>query len=218
MYNCVYNFTCAFVCIACAIWNTLITVGKIYQKLNSQLYVHGSVHRESNLITVQQDAAYSVYYISVGSSTCFVFWHPSSGARTAVITASGINISSSVFYSLQSIDTRITLFHAATCFKHMCSSSGDQNCITQPLVSSHLSVTVPCTPTCVMIQMLYNTLFFYVLLTVHLSIFFSVINQFDAQNFCFTISLFHASTCFEHMWSSSGGQNCITQPLVSSHL
>jgi len=36
------------------------------------------------------------------------------------------------------------------------------------------------------------------LLTVHLSIFISVINQLDAQNFCFTISLFHASTCFEH--------------------
>ena len=32
---------------------------------------HGSVHRESNLITVQQVATYSVYYISVGSSTCF---------------------------------------------------------------------------------------------------------------------------------------------------
>ena len=59
---------------------------------------------------------------------------------------------------------------------------------------------------------------FIVLLTVHLSIFISVINQLDAQNFCFTISLFHASTCFEHMCSSSGGQNCITQPLVSSHL
>ena len=27
-----------------------------------------------------------------------------------------------------------------------------------------------------------------------------------------------ASTCFEHMCLSSGGQNCITQPLVSSHL
>jgi len=40
--------------------------------------------------------------------------------------------------------------------------------------------------------------FFYVLLTVHLSIFISVINQLDAQNFCFIISLFHASTCFEH--------------------
>jgi len=38
-----------------------------------------------------------------------------------------------------------------------------------------------------------------VLLTVHLSIFISVINQIDAQNFCFTICLFHASTCFEHM-------------------
>jgi len=28
--------------------------------------------------------------------------------------------------------------------------------------------------------------------------FISVINQLDTQNFCFTISLFHASTCFEH--------------------
>ena len=47
--------------------------------------------------------------------------------------------------------------------------------------------------------------------------FISVINQLDAQNFCFTISLFHASTCFEHMCSSSGSQNCSIQPLVSSH-
>ena len=38
------------------------------------------------------------------------------------------------------------------------------------------------------------------LLTVHLNIFISVINQLDALNFCFTISLFHASTCFEHMF------------------
>ena len=44
------------------------------------------MHRESNLITVQQDATYSVYYISVGSSTCFECRHPSSGAGTAVIT------------------------------------------------------------------------------------------------------------------------------------
>jgi len=36
---------------------------------------------------------------------------------------------------------------------------------------------------------------------VHLSIFISEINQLDTQNFCFTISLFHASTCFEHMCS-----------------
>ena len=32
----------------------------------------------------------------------------------------------------------------------------------------------------------------------HLSIFISVINQLDAQNFYFTTSLFHASVCFEH--------------------
>jgi len=62
-----------------------------------------------------------------------------------------------------------------------------------------------------------QTVIFDVLLTVHLSIFISVINQIDAHNFCFTISLFHASTCFKYMYSSSGGQNCITQPLVSSH-
>jgi len=31
--------------------------------------------------------------------------------------------------------------------------------------------------------------------------FISVINQLDAQNFCFTIRLFHASTCFEHTCS-----------------
>ena len=43
--------------------------------------------------------------------------------------------------------------------------------------------------------------FFDVLLTVHLSIFILVINQLDAQNFCFAISLFHVSTCFEHMCS-----------------
>jgi len=49
-----------------------------------------------------------------------------------------------------------------------------------------------------------------------LIIFISVINQLDAQTFCFTISLFHASTCFEHMCSSSG-QNCIIHPLVSPH-
>ena len=45
------------------------------------------------------------------------------------------------------------------------------------------------------------TFFFYVLLTVHLSVFISVINQLDAQNLCFTISLFLASIYFEHMCS-----------------
>ena len=42
------------------------------------------------------------------------------------------------------------------------------------------------------------------------------INQLDALNFI--MSLFHASTCFEHTCSASGGQNCTIQPLVSSHL
>jgi len=41
------------------------------------------------------------------------------------------------------------------------------------------------------------------------------INQLDALNFI--LSSFQASTCFEHMCSSSGGQNFIIQSLVSSH-
>ena len=51
----------------------------------------------------------------------------------------------------------------------------------------------------------------------HVMSFISVINHLDAQNFCFTINLFHASTCFEHKCSSSGGHNCIIEHLVSSH-
>ena len=47
----------------------------------------------------------------------------------------------------------------------------------------------------------YSCQFFDVLLTVHLSILISVINQLDAQKFCFTISSFRASACFEHMCS-----------------
>jgi len=46
-------------------------------------------------------------------------------------------------------------------------------------------------------ESLYLFRFFDVLLTVHLCIFILVINQLDAK-ICFTISLFHASTCFEH--------------------
>ena len=41
------------------------------------------------------------------------------------------------------------------------------------------------------------------------------LNALDALNFI--MSLFHASTCFEHKCSSSGGQNCTIQSLVSSH-
>ena len=46
--------------------------------------------------------------------------------------------------------------------------------------------------------------------------FYLNINQLDALNFI--MSLFHASTCFEHTCSSSGGQNSTIKPLVSSHL
>jgi len=40
----------------------------------------------------QQDATYSVYYISVESSTCFGCWQPSSGARITVNTVYYISV------------------------------------------------------------------------------------------------------------------------------
>jgi len=43
----------------------------------------------------------------------------------------------------------------------------------------------------------------------HRRVIYLRVNQLDAQNFCFTISLFHTSTCFEHVCPSPGGQNCI---------
>jgi len=68
------------------------SLSKLHININPYFfYIHGSVYFESNLITVQQDATYSVYYISAGNSTCSGCWHPPSGARITVITASGID-------------------------------------------------------------------------------------------------------------------------------
>jgi len=54
-----------------------------------------------------------------------------------------------------------------------------------------------------------RTNFFFLRFADHASHYISVMNHLDAQNVCFTIGLFHASTCFEHMCSSSGGQNSL---------
>ena len=69
----------------------------------------------------------------------------------------------------------------------------------QSFIYSPTDVPVSCLKNNIKIYNKITPTIFDVMLTVHLSIFISVINQLDAQNFCFTISLFHASTCFEHM-------------------
>ena len=46
---------------------------------------------------------------------------------------------------LDALNFIMSLLHSSTCFQHMCSSSGVQNCTIQSLVSSHLQVAVPCT-------------------------------------------------------------------------
>jgi hypothetical protein len=58
---------------------------------------------------------------------------------------------------------------------------------------------------------------FDVLLTVHLSIVL-VINQLDAQNLVLRYVYYMPLHVSSTMCSTSGGQNCIIQPLVSSHL
>ena len=49
----------------------------------------------------------SDYYISLGSSTCFGCWYPSSAARTAVITASGTGQLQLVKYAATNIQFKI---------------------------------------------------------------------------------------------------------------
>jgi len=63
-------------------------------------------------------------------------------------------------------------------------------------------------------SMMERSLRFDVLLTVHLSIFISVINQLDAQNFVLQLVYFMPLHVSSTMLTSSGGQNCIIQPLV----
>jgi hypothetical protein len=53
--------------------------------------VYGSVHRKYIPIYIQQDTTLHSLFISENCSTCFGwYFHPSSGARTTVSTASGI--------------------------------------------------------------------------------------------------------------------------------
>jgi len=101
----------------------------------------------------------------------------------------------------------ISLFHASTCFEHYVliirgsklhyTASGiigfvvPDGCIT--LIQFYPGVLVA-----VYLLCLFCITNIDVSLTAHLCIFISVINQLDAQNFCFTISLLYASTCFEH--------------------
>jgi hypothetical protein len=72
-------------------WRVYREVHSCATQIHSAATYYFNPWHSNHLISVQQDATYSVYYISVGSSTCFGFWHPSSGARTTVITASGID-------------------------------------------------------------------------------------------------------------------------------
>jgi len=116
-------------------------------------------------------------------------------------------------FDVQFAMSRVFNSHCKLYIKYLCNSS-----LKMALHRSRnmLPISLNCLQTVSHVKKLCCTeeatfvVFFDVLLTVHLSIFISIINQLDAQNFCFTISLFHASTCFEHMCPSSGGQNCIT--------
>jgi hypothetical protein len=57
-----------------------------------------------------------------------------------------------------------------------------------------------------------NNAEFYILLTVHLDVILA-----NDQLDYFLMYLFHASTCFEHKCSSSGGPNCINASSGMTH-
>ena len=71
---------------------------------------------------------------------------------------------------------------------------------------------------CQSLHRFYTAISNFDVLTAHLSIFILVINQIDAQKFFFSKFYFMPLHVSSTMCSSSGGQSCIIQPLVSSHL
>ena len=85
---------------------------------------------------------------------------------------------------LDALNFIISLFQASTCFEHMCSSSGGQK-----LYYTVCGIITPID---------------YARSNTHQSYSFLNIKQLDTLNFI--ISLFQASTCFEHTCSSSDGQ------------
>jgi len=98
----------------------------------------------------------------------------------------------------------------------MCTSSGGQNCITQPLVLTNLMHKI-----CFTVSLIHaSTCFEHICSSSggQNCITQSLVLANLMHKICFTVSLIHASTCFEHVCSSSGGQNCITQPLVLANL
>jgi hypothetical protein len=167
------------------------TIGKVITYFTC--YVYGSVHRWSVLIIVQRYTIQnSLFIILQVHSTCFGCQpHPSSEVHKTVTTASGTDHIFCAGISLQRGQAE-----GGSCTKNMTSTGG----WSYSFVYSWWWVWL--TPEICRVN-LQNNLFIN-------------INQLDALNFI--ISLFQASTCFEHMCSSSGGQNCIIQPLVSSHL
>jgi len=97
------------------------------------------------------------------------------------------------------------LFHASTCFEHMCSSCGGQNCITQPLLSSDLYVAVSCTR---LREEYFMPLHVSSTCAHHQEVKIVLHNLWYHQTYRWPSGaqvergLFHASTCFEHMCSS----------------
>ena len=60
-----------------------------YQLL--EFYIHGSVHRNSMLMKSNEMQQYADIYLLPHYSTCFGCpWHPPSGVRKTVISASGL--------------------------------------------------------------------------------------------------------------------------------
>jgi len=75
-------------------WSHVLAVAFHFYQTNStwSKTIIGKIFVHLYLIIVQQDANYSVYYISARSSTCFGCWHPSSSYSSRLVTFNITNL------------------------------------------------------------------------------------------------------------------------------
>ena len=157
------------------------------------------IHPHEQCINVSGASFLKVLYDSINHSDCLVLTH---------------NIPRKIISEEKTVKATMTFLECKTvvtyCYGYSCNNNYE--------MSPHLGqVRNGDGRAAEVMQKTLRRIFFLIFCWLCISIYLFInIHQLDALNFI--ITLFQASTCLEHMCSSSGWQNCIIQSPVSLHL